>query len=64
MNLFAEVMPLLSAAGLALFVGALLTETMVLVPMWRKRQICPRRAAFRILRREMAQREASWVART
>ena len=35
MNLFAEVMPFLSAAGLALFVGALLTEAMVLVPMWR-----------------------------
>lgn len=35
MNLFAELMPLLSAAGLALFVGALLTEAVVLVPMWR-----------------------------
>lgn len=35
MNLFAEAMPFLSAAGLALFVGALLTEAMVLVPMWR-----------------------------
>ena len=35
MNLFAEAMPLLAAAGLALFVGALLTEAMVLVPMWR-----------------------------
>ena len=38
MNLFAEVMPFLSAAGLALFVGALLTEAMVLVPMWRTLQ--------------------------
>jgi hypothetical protein len=35
MNLFAEVMAFLAAAGLALFVGALLTEAMVLVPMWR-----------------------------
>ena len=35
MNLLAEVMPFLAAAGLALFVGALLTEAMVLVPMWR-----------------------------
>lgn len=35
MNLFAEAMPFLSAAGLALFVGALLTEAVVLVPMWR-----------------------------
>jgi len=35
MNLFVELMPLLAAAGLALFVGALLTEAMVLVPMWR-----------------------------
>ena len=38
MNLFAEAMPLLSAAGLALFVGALLTEAIVLVPMWRTLQ--------------------------
>lgn len=35
MNLFAEAMPLLAAAGLALFIGALFTEAMVLVPMWR-----------------------------
>jgi hypothetical protein len=28
-------MPFLAAAGLALFIGALLTEAMVLVPMWR-----------------------------
>jgi len=35
MNLFAEVMAFLAAAGLALFIGALLTEAMVLVPMWR-----------------------------
>lgn len=35
MSAFAEVMALLSAAGLALFIGALLTEAMVLVPMWR-----------------------------
>jgi hypothetical protein len=38
MNLFAEAMPFLSAAGLALFVGALFTEAMVLVPMWRALQ--------------------------
>jgi hypothetical protein len=38
MNLFVEAMPLLAAAGLALFVGALLTEAMVLVPMWRALQ--------------------------
>ena len=38
MNLFAEVMPFLAAAGLALFIGALLTEAMVLVPMWRSLQ--------------------------
>lgn len=38
MNLFAEAMPLLAAAGLALFTGALLTEAMVLVPMWRSLQ--------------------------
>ena len=35
MNLAIEAMQFLSAAGLALFVGALLTEAMVLVPMWR-----------------------------
>src|SRR5262245_27045625 len=35
MHLFAEIVSLLSAGGLALFVGALLTEAMVLVPMWR-----------------------------
>jgi len=35
MNLFAEALPFLAAAGLALFVGALFTEAMVLVPMWR-----------------------------
>lgn len=34
----AEVLPFLAAAGLALFVGALLTEAMVLVPMWRTLQ--------------------------
>jgi hypothetical protein len=33
MNLFAEVMPFLSAVGLGSFAGALLTEAMVLVPM-------------------------------
>lgn len=38
MNLLADVMPFLSAASLALFVGALLTEAMVLVPMWRTLQ--------------------------
>ncbi len=38
MNLFAEVLAFLSAAGLALFVGALVTEAMVLVPMWRTLQ--------------------------
>jgi hypothetical protein len=38
MNLFAEIMPFLAAAGLALFIGALLTEAMVLVPMWRTLQ--------------------------
>src|SRR6188474_1681455 len=38
MNLLAEVMPFLAAAGLALFVGALLAEAMVLVPMWRALQ--------------------------
>ena len=38
MNLFAEVLAFLSAADLALFVGALLTEAMVLVPMWRTLQ--------------------------
>lgn len=35
MNLIAEIMPFLAAASLALFVGALLTEALVLVPMWR-----------------------------
>ncbi|MBI2769967.1 MAG: hypothetical protein HYX47_10115 [Burkholderiales bacterium] len=38
MNLFAEALAFFSAAGLALFVGALLTEAMVLVPMWRTLQ--------------------------
>jgi hypothetical protein len=38
MNLLVEAMPFLSAAGLALFVGALLTEAIVLVPMWRTLQ--------------------------
>lgn len=38
MKLFAESLPFLSAAGLALFVGALLTEAVVLVPMWRAMQ--------------------------
>lgn len=38
MSLFAEVMPFLAAAGLALFIGALFTEAMVLVPMWRSLQ--------------------------
>ena len=38
MHLFFEVMPFLSAAGLALFAGALLAEAMVLVPMWRALQ--------------------------
>ena len=38
MNLFAEVMPFFAAAGLALFIGALLTEAVVLVPMWRSLQ--------------------------
>jgi hypothetical protein len=38
MNIFVEAVPLLSAAGLALFVGALLTEAVVLVPMWRSLQ--------------------------
>ena len=35
MNLFASALPFLSAASLALFVGALFTEAVVLVPMWR-----------------------------
>jgi hypothetical protein len=35
MNLFVEVMPLLAAGCLALFIGALFVEAMVLVPMWR-----------------------------
>jgi len=38
MNLFAEAMSYLAAAGLALFIGALFTEAMVLVPMWRSLQ--------------------------
>lgn len=38
MVLFAELMNILSATGLALFVGALLTEALVLVPMWRTLQ--------------------------
>src|SRR5688572_12549697 len=38
MNLFAEIMHFLAAGGLALFIGALLTEAMVLVPMWRSLQ--------------------------
>lgn len=38
MSLFAEGIPFLAAAGLALFSGALLTEAMVLVPMWRSLQ--------------------------
>jgi hypothetical protein len=38
MHLVADALTLLSAAGLALFVGALLTEAMVLVPMWRTLQ--------------------------
>jgi len=38
MNLIAEVMPFLAAAALSLFIGALLTEAMVLVPMWRTLQ--------------------------
>lgn len=38
MNLFADVMSFLAAAGLALFIGALFTEAMVLVPMWRTLQ--------------------------
>jgi hypothetical protein len=35
MNLFASALPFLSAASLALFVGALFTEAVVLVPMWQ-----------------------------
>lgn len=38
MSLFAEVMLFLAAGALALFIGALLTEAMVLVPMWRTLQ--------------------------
>jgi hypothetical protein len=37
-KLLVEAMPFLAAAGLALFVGALLTEALVLVPMWRAMQ--------------------------
>ena len=35
MNLMIEIVLFLSAGSLGLFVGALLTEAMVLVPMWR-----------------------------
>lgn len=35
MNVLAEGMPFLAAASIALFVGALLMEAAVLVPMWR-----------------------------
>lgn len=35
MNLLMQAMPLLAAASLALFVGALFTEAVVLVPMWQ-----------------------------
>jgi hypothetical protein len=35
MYLAIEAIQFFSAAGLALFVGALLTEAVVLVPMWR-----------------------------
>lgn len=35
MKLFAAALPFLAAAALALFVGALLTEAMVLVPLWQ-----------------------------
>ena len=35
MNLMIEIMLFLSAGGLGLFVGASLTEAVVLVPMWR-----------------------------
>ncbi|HRE17994.1 MAG TPA: DUF1772 domain-containing protein [Rhodocyclaceae bacterium] len=38
MSLLAELMPFLAAAGLALFIGGLFTEAMVLVPMWRSLQ--------------------------
>ena len=38
MKRFADALPFLSAAALALFVGALLTEAMVLVPMWQALQ--------------------------
>lgn len=38
MIFLAEAMPLLAAAALALFIGALFTEAMVLVPMWRAMQ--------------------------
>lgn len=38
MSLFAEVMSFLAAGALALFIGALLTEAMLLVPMWRTLQ--------------------------
>jgi Domain of unknown function (DUF1772) len=35
MSLIAEILPFVSAAFLGLFVGALFTEAVVLVPMWR-----------------------------
>ena len=38
MNLITHALPFLSAAALALFVGALLTEAIVLVPMWQALQ--------------------------
>lgn len=38
MELMAETLVFLAAAGLALFIGALLTEAVVLVPMWRTLQ--------------------------
>lgn len=36
MSLFTEIILFLSAGGLALFIGALLAEAMLLVPLWRK----------------------------
>ena len=38
MYLLSDITVFLAAASLALFVGALLTEAMVLVPMWRTLQ--------------------------
>jgi hypothetical protein len=38
MSLFTEVTTFLATAGLALFIGALLTEALVLAPMWRSLQ--------------------------